>query len=1086
MFTVRYFIVKYHSLRILRGLCLTLIISNYVPLAWSIEALGLDKINFSHDVAPILSDACFKCHGPDENKRKEDLRLDLKEGLFRTRKGITVVKPGDLDASELVLRITSSDEDDRMPPVKAVRQLKPAEIDILKRWVEQGAPWGGHWAFTALSATKAPEAADRQNPIDSFIQAKLRKVGMHTKKQASAERLLRRVSFDLTGLPPTPEEVDEFLKDSSSKAYSQVVDRLLNSPHYGERMASDWLDVARYADTHGYQMDRPRPMWPYRDWVINAFNHNMHYDQFATWQIAGDLLPHPTKEQRLATAFNRLHNQNEEGGIVEEEYRVAYVADRVSTFGTAFLGLTLDCCRCHDHKFDPISQKDYYSLFSFFQNIDEAGQISYGGFADSMPVPTLLLTTDTEDEKLESLRKQTRLIQQTLVMTQANQIDHFSDWLSKKGVMPSAVSGLIAEYPLDAQQTVQVPAKKNKPAHSEVHVSNQSDMALFGLADENPLIVKSDKGDVSQFEGDNGYRFPGVGHFDRTQPFSLGIWVKLPEATINRAVILHHTKAPADAGSRGYELLVEQGKLSFGMHYLWPGASLKITTHDLLDKAKWIHLAVTYDGSSLATGARLFINGKLAKTEIVKDGLFKSINYQGAPPDLTLGYRFRDDGFKHAEASDLTVFNRELSKLEIAQIAHTSEYAKLWNKPESRLNAHERQILFEYYILSVDKKCLDTRIALQAIREKQNKLISQVPEVMVMQELPKPKPAYILLRGVYDQHGSTVTSDTPHTFGAFPSQFPRNRLGLAKWLTSPSNPLFARVAVNRLWQMMLGRGIVETSDNFGLQGAAPSHSELLDWLAQDFISHDYDIKRTLRLIALSETYRQSSEGSSDDFIRDPQNIYLARGPAKRLTAEMMRDQALASAGLLIDKQGGPSAFPYQPAGLWEEIAMGKPHYTQGVGDELHRRSLYTFWKRTVPPPAMVLFDASERNACTVRRQSTSTPLQALELMNDVQIVEAARFIGERMLKIVGGVQLSRINWGFKCVTGRNADQYELATLSRLYAEQYKLYKDDPQAAEHLINFGVKQTSLIIPNAERAAWTVVGLAILNTDEALMRR
>jgi len=1086
VFSVRYFKINYHSSRLICVLCLILLTRNFVLLDSRSETQNLDKISFSHDVAPILSDACFKCHGPDEGKRKEDLRLDLKEGIFRTRDGVTVVKPGDVNASELISRITSSDDDDRMPPLKAVRQLKPSEIDILKRWVEQGASWSGHWAFTAPDVVKVPQSSNAQNPIDAFISAKLRKVGMHAKRQATAERLLRRVTLDLTGLPPSPEEVDEFLKNPSSEAYAQLVDRLLNSSHYGERMASEWLDVARYADTHGYQMDRARAMWPYRDWVIKAFNNNMHYDQFATWQIAGDLLPNPTKEQRLATAFNRLHNQNEEGGIVEEEYRVAYVADRVSTFGTAFLGLTLDCCRCHDHKFDPISQKDYYSLFSFFQNIDEAGQISYAGFADSMPVPTLLLTTDTEDKELASLRKQTGQIEQMLVTTKANLKHDFLEWLSNKGELPVGVAGLVAEYTMEAQQSMQMPAKNNKPTYSEVHVSNRSNAELFGIAEENPLIVESEKGNVSQFEGDNGYRFPGIGHFDRTQPFSFGLWVKLPDATLNRAVILHHTKAAADAGSRGYELVVEQGKLSFGMHYLWPGASLKITTHDLLDKATWIHLAVTYDGSSQASGAHIYINGKIAKTEVVKDGLFKSINYKGKQPDLTIGYRFRDDGFKQAEASDLTIYNRELSQFEIAQIAHTSDYVSLWNKPESSLNEYERQILFEYYTLNINKTCSEIRRTLQDIREKQNKLISHVPEVMVMQELPKPKPSYILLRGVYDQHGSAVTADTPHAFGAFPVKYPRNRLGLAQWLTSPSNPLFARVVVNRLWQMMFGRGLVETSDNFGLQGAAPTHPELLDWLARDFISHGYDIKRTLRLIAMSETYRQSSEGSADEMISDPQNIYLARGPAKRLTAEMIRDQALASAGLLIDKQGGPSVFPYQPPGLWEEIAMGKPHYTQGEGDDLHRRSLYTFWKRTVPPPAMVIFDASERNVCTVRRQSTSTPLQALELMNDIQIVESARFIGERILKQAGGVESSRITWGFKCVTGRSPDQFELATLSRLYSEQHKLYIEDPQAAEHLINFGVKQTGLVVPNAERAAWTVVGLAILNTDEALMSR
>ncbi len=1032
------------------------------------------EVDFGRDVLPILSDACFHCHGPDEKARKAKLRLDTKEGAFRTKDGVTVLKPGSLGESELVERITSTDPDDQMPPPKANRKLKQEEIDLLKRWVSEGAKWGQHWAFTPVQ-TATPPSVKRadwpKQPIDFFVLARLEQEGLTPSPEADKARLIRRVTFDLTGLPPTLEETKAFLADSSPDAYEKVVDRLLASPAYGERMATDWLDVARYADTHGYQMDRPRAMWPWRDWVIKAFNENLPYDQFVTWQLAGDLLPNATKEQRLATAFNRLHNQNEEGGIVEEEYRVAYVVDRVNTFATAFLGLTFECSRCHDHKFDPITQRDYYSLFSFFQNIDEAGQITYGGFADAMPVPTLLMTTDEQDQKLTKLRTEAADAEKKLAQQRDLAQPAFASWLSSKGAAPAKLPGQIAAFSFDS-------LAGNK-------VENLVDPSKPGQAHDNPKLVPGKDGQAAELNGDNGFTFPGIGHFRRTTPFSLSLWLQTP-ALAPRMTVVHHSKAPADAGSRGYELLLEDGHVAFGLHYVWPGGSLKVRTRQAITINTWTHVTATYDGSSRAAGVHLYIDGKPAELEVIRDGLYKDITYSNGEPDLTIGFRFRDNGFKGGLVDDFRVFDRAVTPLEAAQLSGSNDLATAWNAAPTALTASQRAGLFAYFTEQVDTSCTDAAKHLQSVREEQNKLTHSVHEIMVMQELPQPKPAYILKRGAYDMHGDEVHADTPKTLPTFPAAAPRNRLGLARWLLDPANPLTARVTVNRLWQMMFGRGLVETSDNFGTQGTPPTHPELLDWLAHDFVTDGWNVKATIRKIALSATYRQSSKTSAELFARDPQNLLLARGPARRLTAEMLRDQALADSSLLVRNIGGPSVKPYQPPGLWEEIAMGHPHYGQGHGDDLHRRSLYTFWKRTVPPPAMVTFDAAERNTCIVRRQSTSTPLQALELLNDVQIVEAARLIGQRMLQEGGSDLDARIAWAFQLITGRCASPKECEVLRRLYSEQLDNFTSDPEAAKKLLAFGEAKTDPALPPAELAANTVLAKALLNFDESIMRR
>ncbi len=1014
-------------------------------------------VDYARDVLPILSENCYHCHGPDERARKGELRLDTKEGAFHANDGAAAIVPHDAAASELVRRITSKDPDEVMPPHEDIRKLKPQQVQTLKRWVEQGATWGAHWAFVLPQpATLADEASNHS--IDALVRAKLRDVKLQPSSEADKATLIRRVTFDLTGLPPTPGEVDAFAADTSANGYEKLVDRLLASPRYGERMATEWLDLARFADTHGYQFDRYRPTWPWRDWIIKAFNENLPYDQFVTWQLAGDLLPNATKEQRLATAFNRMHMQNEEGGIVAEEYRVAYVVDRVTTAGTAFLGLTFDCARCHDHKYDPITQRDFYSMFAFFQNIDESGQTSF--FTEATPVPTVLLSTDEQDKGLAEIRAAIAKKEKQLALVRAEAREHFTQWLTAKGEMPADVAGGVLRFAFDA------------PADEKV-----------AKAVEGPAFVDGKIGKGARLSGENGFTFPGVGQFSRADRFTLSLWLQTP-AHAPRLVLAHKSKAPVDAGSRGYELLLEDGRVALGVHHMWPGNSLKVVTKQAVKVNEWTHVAATYDGSSKGAGVRIYIDGEPAELEIVRDNLWKDITYGGGEPDLTVGHRFRDNGFKGGMVDEFRVFNRDVTGIEAKRLAGQTDFEAAWAAP-APVHALSDALL-DYFVATTFPPGVKAAAELTAMRKAENDLVTPIPEIMAMQELPSPKPAFVLNRGAYDAPGDPVTANTPAFLPRFPVDAPRNRLGFAKWLLDPGNPLTARVTVNRAWQQMFGAGLVETSDNFGTQGSQPTNQPLLDSLALEFSGPmRWDMKRLLKTIALSATYRQSSRAAPDLLASDPANALLARGPSRRLTAEMLRDQALFASNLLVEHLGGPSVKPYQPDGLWD-VAMGNPTYDQDKGDGLYRRSLYTFWKRTVPPPAMMVFDSADKSNCTVKRQSTSTPLQALTLLNDPQIVEAARFVSQRML-IDGGATLDeRIAWGFRLVTGRGANSRELAVLKQLYAEQRDLFAVDPDAMAKLLKVGEKPNNEELDRVELAAGTVLAIALFNHDAAVMRR
>ncbi|PHN01303.1 DUF1553 domain-containing protein [Flavilitoribacter nigricans] len=1040
------------------------------------EAELPEQLDFNIHVKPILSDRCFACHGPDKAKIKAGLRLDQAETAYAElpeSPGKRAIKPGSIRGSELVQRIVSSDPELVMPPPDSELHLSDREKAVLIRWIEQGAVYKPHWAFIPPQKPDVPETSfpdQANNPIDHFIRQKLELKDWEPAPEADREMLLRRVSLDLTGLPPTVAEMDAFLADSSPDAYELAVDRLLASPHYGERMAADWMDLSRFADTHGYTVDRYRDMSPWRDWVIRTFNENMPYDEFVTWQLAGDLLPNPTREQILATAFNRNHQQNMEGGIVEEEFRVEYVADRTNTLGKAFMGLTMECARCHDHKYDPISQKNYYELFSFFNNVREAGQISWD---NATPVPTMLLS----DERVDSIRA---VISREIAgkkrdisdWEQAQRAD-FDQWLEEGRLHyspPSVPRGLVAHFPLEDERLANL-----LPPYQQGQMKTQR-------VSTTPQMAETEKGRGLALDGDAWLDLGTIGAYERSEPFSVSIRVKVP-AGLKNGVIFHKSIGAALYNWRGYHLALKDNRLELLMAHTAPYNAIIEYGPDL-PRDQFVHLAVTYDGSSSAAGYRLFLNGEEVETEVENDHLYKSIlfNFGGqAEAGLQIGARWRGIGIKGAVVNDVRVFDRELSPLEIRQVMTPDQFQAILQKANDQLTTADQRELQLYYLTTLADGRNQHLAALRELRKNVHSTTDTLPELMVMQEMDVTRPAFILDRGQYDAHGEPVTPNTPENILPFPDDLPPNRLGLARWLFREDHPLTARVAVNRLWQQFFGRGLVRTAEDFGNQGELPSHPELLDWLAITFRESGWDIKQMVKLIAMSATYRQSSIASPDLARDDPQNKWLARGPSRRLTAEMLRDNALAASGLLSEKIGGPSVKPYQPDGLWR---INGGNYQTSPGEDRYRRSLYTFWKRTVPHPTQATFDAPARDNCTVRRQKTSTPLQALVLLNDPIYLEAARLLGQRIS--TEDDPESGIQSAFRLMTGRKPSDEELAVLLELRENEFRKFQEHPEKMTGWLNAGEAENDPALPQPQLAANTVVASTIINADASIIKR
>ncbi len=1005
--------------------------------------------DFNQEIRPILSENCFFCHGPDENHREADLRLDDREAAIEFQ----AIVPGKPEESELLNRLHTSDPDEVMPPPRTRKKLTEKEIAILTKWIEAGAEYEGQWSFVPIEPVDVPQVKNKswvRNPIDAFVMKKLEQNRLQPSETASRERLIRRVTFDLTGLPPTLEQIDAFLADESSDAYEKLVDRLLASPRYGERMTTEWLDVARYSDTYGYQVDRDRYVWPWKDWVIRAFNKNMPYDQFITEQLAGDLLPNATDDQILATTFNRLHPQKVEGGSTPEEFRVEYVADRTETIGTAFLGLTLLCCRCHEHKYDPITQTEYYQLSSFLDNIDEAGLYSF--FTPAVPTPTLLLKNDRQKKQIAQLEQK---IQQAEKKLQE---------IRKAKQNNGSVSGI--ERLQEKSETPSHPLVPGRIAHldfeKKISGSNKT--------------VPGKKGNAVKLSGDDGVGLK-VGNFKRHEPFTVALWMNTPDVK-ERAVVFHRSRAWTDAGSRGYQLLIEDGKLSASLIHFWPGNAIRVKTENQIPVNKWIHVAFVYDGSSRADGLAIYIDGVRAETEVVRDNLYKQIT-GGGGDNITIGQRMRDRGFTNGLVDEFEVYSRELTPIEIRQLYDGVSLKELLDSKPEQLIAGQREDLLELQLAWNDAEYQKGLSVLQRLREEHNKLVDSIAEIMVMQEKPTPRQTYFLIRGAYDARGDKVESKTPASLNPFPEDAPKNRLGLAKWLTDPKQPLTARVTVNRYWQMIFGEGLVRTPEDFGSQGEPPTHPQLLDWLANDFITHGWNVKRLLKQMVMSATYRQSSAVTAELLKRDPENRLLARAPSYRLPAEMLRDNALATAGLLVDKIGGAPAKPY-------EVEVSFKPTSRSKGEGLYRRSLYTYWKRTGPAPVMMTLDASKRDVCRVKREKTSSPLQAFVLMNGPQFVEASRALAQNLLHQYGEANQKLFHDLFRILTSRKPTARELEVLLALYESQREQFTKEPERARKYLSVGDQKPDEKLEPAVLAAVGVVANTLLNFDESVMKR
>jgi mono/diheme cytochrome c family protein len=961
-----------------------------------------ETVRFNRDIRPIFSDHCLQCHGPDDKQRKAKLRLDTKKGLFAARDDGVVVRPGKPAESELIRRVTASNPDDHMPPPEVKKPLSPEEIARLRAWIEQGAEWQDHWAFIPPETPALPAVTDASwpvNPIDRFVLARLEKAGLQPNPEADRRTLIRRVTYDLTGLPPNPSAVEAFVRDSHPDAYEKVVDRLLASERYGERMALAWMDAARYGDSSVHHADGVRFMWPWRDWVINAYNANMPFDQFTIEQLAGDLLPGATLEQKVASGFNRNHATTDEGGAIDEEYRVEYVVDRVKTTSTVWLGLTMECGQCHDHKYDPISQKEYYAFYAYFNQTKDAGMQTRNGNAP----PLVYLFTPKQEKELTQLEHQVADLEKQQRETK----------------------------PDPAQVKTWVQSQRDHPEPEPPGAGLWSKLGPFPAHDANEAFAK-DFGPEKELDLQKSY---GDKKWEAQKDYKDGAVVSLglPD---NAAVYLYRTLTVSRAASYAVSL-----------------------------------------GSD--DGLKVWLNGK--------ELLAKNVG-RGAAPD-------QDKVTLELEAGE----NRFLLKVnngggasgfyfKILGSSLPKDIRDLFSMADADWNPKQRGQLDDYYAKNIWPEAKERLAQIKAGQAREKSLRDSVPTCMVMEDMESPRKTYVLHRGNYASPltNEVIRPGVPAVLPPMPAGAPGNRLSLARWLVDPRHPLTSRVTVNRYWEMLFGTGIVATESDFGTRGEWPSHPELLDWLARDFVDQGWNVKRTLKQMVMSATYRQSSRIPREKLEKDPQNRLLSRAPRLRLQGEFIRDTALALGGVLNEQVGGPSVKPYQPTGIWNEVSLdGNLKYDPDHGAKLYRRSMYTYWKRSAPSPSMMAFDAPTREKCVVKRQRTNTPLQALVTLNDVQFVEAARLFAERIIKEGGAGVADRINYALELAAGRKADVTRQDSLQSLYHRQASLFHQHPERAEALLAFGEYPRDKQLDAAELAAWTTVASVVMNLDEVLTK-
>ena len=1059
---------------------LTLLVACLFPLHCCAGSAD-DTVDFNRDVRPILANHCWSCHGRDEASRKAGLRLDTREAaLAAGDSGQPALVPGQPAASALLQRIHATDSDEIMPPPEFRKPLSDRQKSVLQNWIRQGAHYADHWAFIPPQRPPLPAVRPSNWPVsevDLFVLHRLQQEGLQPAAPAPPLMWLRRASLDLTGISPSPAEQQQFLDEVRQQglltAKSLAADRMLQSDRCAERLAMQWLDAARYADTNGYNNDEMRTMWPWRDWVIEAFRSGMPWDQFLIEQLAGDLLPEATVSQKVATGFIRNHVLTTEGGVIEDEYHWEYVADRIHTTSTVFLGLSLQCARCHDHKYDPFSQRDYYRLAGFFNNVpDRIVSYSQGRMAEPLlKVPSKAQTAELEQLAQRETELQNLLAARTTAV--AADADAWAAGLSEQQLAEMELAGLAHTFSLD-EADGDFPDSHGRSAPAVLHGSRSS--------------VPGHSGNALQFSGSTWLAAPDVGDFEADQPFTAAAWIRTAAGSGGTVF----SRMDDAAAYRGYDFIVEGGRLNAHFVDHWPDKGCKVSTAAVLKPQQWHHVTLVWQGSRRAAGIRIYVDGVPQTLQVDNDGEVAG-SLRTAKP-FHIGRRQNSVPFT-GTIDDVRIFSRALSDDDVRRLADgktLSGIREIVLTAAARRSAEQSAELQRFWVEHIDTESRSWRTELAAIGPRRAAIEQQIPQTMVMQEQTPRRPSYILNRGQYDQRGEQVTAGIPAVFAATlntidtgAAQTEPTRLDFARWLVSPQNPLTARVAVNRWWEMLFGTGLVETTEDFGIQGALPSHPELLDWLACELQSSGWNQKHMLKSMVLSATYGQTSDVSPELLERDPRNLLLARSSRMRLPAEMLRDNALAASVLLNPAIGGPSAKPWQPEGLWEDVSVERREkYQPDPGDGIYRRSMYTFWKRTCPPPAMTVFDAPDRETCLVRRSRTNTPLQALVLLNDPTYVEAARKLAERVL-LANTDDSARIDLAVRIVLARPPGPAEQQELRQLVDVGRKHFAAEPAAAAELRKVGRAVADPRIPDDELAAWSSAMSVLLNLDEAITR-
>jgi hypothetical protein len=1030
------------------------------------------KLEFNHDIRPILSENCFACHGVDSAARKAGLRLDIFEDATAPRKDNKyAIAPGKPDESEMMRRILTTNEDDLMPPPKSHKVLTAEQKELLRQWIAEGAQYQPHWSLISPSRPAVPQVRNKRsvrNPIDNFIFARLEAENLKPAPEADRRTLARRLSLDILGLPPKSEEVEAFVKDKSPDAYEKYVDLLMSSPHWGEHRGRYWLDAARYGDTHGIHIDNFREMWTYRDWVINAFNRNLPFDQFTIEQLAGDLLPNPTMEQKIASGFNRCNITTSEGGAIDEEYIVLYARDRTETASQVWLGLTAGCAVCHDHKYDRLSQKEFYELSAFFNNTTQKAMD--GNVKDTPPIIPVPLKEDRA--RFEALPAEKKIAETAVEDRKKAAEPDFAAWMKAtpadalKGSLPKDAPAFFASLSDNQEKTLAVQvAGKARTLTLATNVTWQ-DGAVAEKAFSTSTTTTPELADV--------------GDYDTSQSFSVAVWVRLGESRDGGLL----SRMNEDDAFRGWDLWLEGGgKPGTHIVHKWPDDALKVVSKKAIEPNRWTHVCLTYDGSAKSGGVKIYIDGESQAFDIQADKL-KGTTRTTVP--FKIGQRNKTSPVEKAGLQDLRIYSRVLKSSEIKNLGTSMRMGWLVAKPAESRTKEESSELYSRWLTTTDKPYQQAVAKVAAIQKEDQQIRSRGTIAHISNERDTPAEAYVLFRGEYDKRRDKVGPETPEALPPMPADFPKNRLGFAKWLLQPEHPMTTRVTVNRFWQELFGTGIVRTAGDFGVSGEMPSHPELLDWLAVEFRDGGWDVKKFFKLVVTSATYRQSAAVTSDKIAKDRDNRLLSRGPRFRMDAEMVRDYALAASELLVPKIGGPSVKPYQPDGVWEAVAMigsNTRDYKRDTGENLYRRSVYTFWKRSAPPASMDIFNAPSRETCAVRRERTNTPLQALATLNDTQMVEAARLLAERAIKDGGEKPTERLDYLARRLLARPLKSDERKISEDVLKDLLAHYKAAPKDAEALVTVGDWKADASVDKPTLAAYTMVANQLMNLDEVL---